>query len=343
MEKHPSPIPLSKYGKRELSPFAAGELLYDYHLEKLDSERAESVRDVLGKHAHLKRDLARIQSADLYLSLLGKARPPADTVEKIDEPDTYLSVLLKKTNYERWPLTIRWGIEAAVVLCVFLVVLIVMPWNQLLNMGLSPQGREIILAEMDHGSRNAFDDGLTPMFSDESAGFEDEGVKPLPTSTTTADVVVPSIPAVATTGVTIPQVQLPVVPPAKTPPPAATVVSSAKEAKPVAEVPADTSKKPGEGALYRGILKVTNLDATGLKIIEKIEELGGRKAGQVELGWKKTATSSYFHFTMPQAKYDELISFLAAYGSPRIQKEKHPRVMPEGIVRLIIEVEEAEK
>ncbi|HRO66015.1 MAG TPA: hypothetical protein PL182_00470 [Pseudobdellovibrionaceae bacterium] len=337
MEKHPSPIPLSKYGKRELSPFAAHELLYDYHREALDPERMEGVREQLKKHAHLKRDLARMQSADLYLSLLGKAVPPSDAIEKIDEPDTYLSVLLKKTNYERWPLAIRWGIEAAVVLCVFLAVLIVMPWNQVLNFGLSPQGREIILAEVDHGSRSVFDDGLIPISSDETAGFEDEGVKP-PTPVAAAPATPPSVTAPSA------------VPPGRTPPAASPSPSKASPASPAPTPPttakpiaAEAFKKPGEGALYRGVLRVTNLDATGPKIVEKIEELGGRKAGQVELGWKKTATSSYFHFTMPQAKYDDLIHFLADYGEPRIQKEKHPRVMPEGIVRLIIEVEEAEK
>lgn len=340
MEKHPSPIPLSKYGKRELSLFAADELLYDYHRETLDPERMRGVREQLNKHVHLKRELARMQSADLYLALLGQARPPADTVEKIDEPDTYLSVLLKKTNYERWPLTIRWGIEAAIVLSVFLVVLIVTPWGRVLDFGLSPQGKEIILAEMDHGSRSAFDDGLTPVSSDDGAGFEDEGVKPAPPLPKAAET--PTVPTVpVATGTATPPVPAPSLP-AQTSP-ALPTPPVAKGPKPVAETSVDASKKPGEGALYRGVLRVTNLDATGPKIIEKIEELGGRKAGQVELGWKKTATSSYFHFTMPQAKYDELISFLADYGSPRIQKEKHPRVMPEGIVRLIIEVEEAEK
>ncbi|MNL61807.1 hypothetical protein D3C87_1857750 [compost metagenome] len=49
----------------------------------------------------------------------------------------------------------------------------------------------------------------------------------------------------------------------------------------------------------------------------------------------------YFHFTLPEAKYAELEAFLATYGKARIGKEKHPRVMPDGIIRLILTVDEA--
>ena len=95
--------------------------------------------------------------------------------------------------------------------------------------------------------------------------------------------------------------------------------------------------------MYRGKLAVTNLEAIGPKIRDKILELGGRKAGEVELGWHKTPESAYFHFTIPEAKYEELQNFLSGYGTAVIDKEKHPRVMPDGIVRLIITVDEANR
>jgi hypothetical protein len=67
--------------------------------------------------------------------------------------------------------------------------------------------------------------------------------------------------------------------------------------------------------------------------------MGGRKAGEVPLGWKK-GNSSYFHFTLPENKYEELKQFMTTYGTLKIQKEHHERVMPDGIIRLIISVEE---
>ncbi len=85
---------------------------------------------------------------------------------------------------------------------------------------------------------------------------------------------------------------------------------------------------------------MVNLDATTEKFIEKINSLGGRKAGEVALGWKK-AEGSYFHFTIPEAKYDELTKYLLEYGQLRITKEKHERAMADGIIRLIITVNEA--
>jgi len=71
----------------------------------------------------------------------------------------------------------------------------------------------------------------------------------------------------------------------------------------------------------------------------KVQELGGRKAGQVELGWFK-GDSSYFHFTMPESRYEELQEFFKEYGQLSIQQEAHERVMPEGIRRIIITVYE---
>lgn len=326
-------IPLSKHGQREVSVFTADELLYDHFCGKLDAERDEAVRRAIQKSGKLKEELASLSRAVQYAQSLGEMNLPPGMLEKIDEPDTYLSVLLKKTNFERWPLTVRWGIEASIVLCAFMVVVVVFPWQKWLQDGLTSQGRDVILAELDHATKAGSGEGLVEE-GDEANRFEDEGVKP------------PETPlAVLTPGPLEPLV----IPNQKSDEATASAspVTAPKpptEKNPHQEVTAAvTDKKVAEGALYRGILRVTNLPATGPKIIEKIQELGGRKAGQVELGWNKTPSSSYFHFTMPQAKYDELVAFLATYGNAQIRKEKHPRIMPEGIVRLIIEVEEAKE
>ena len=95
----------------------------------------------------------------------------------------------------------------------------------------------------------------------------------------------------------------------------------------------------GKGFLYRGQLDVTNVDATTTKLVSYITDLGGRKAGNVPIGWRKDR-NSYFHFTIPAAKYNELIKFFKEYGTLKINKESHSRVMPEGIIRLIVEVNE---
>lgn len=115
----------------------------------------------------------------------------------------------------------------------------------------------------------------------------------------------------------------------------ATATATGKAAKPAA--PHDPILY--QGYLYRGQLKVTNVVATTPKLVEFITTLGGRKAGQVPVGWQK-GQGSYFHFTIPEAKYEELETFFREYGTLVIAKERHERIMPEGIIRLIIEVEE---
>jgi hypothetical protein len=122
-----------------------------------------------------------------------------------------------------------------------------------------------------------------------------------------------------------PPTTLPAAPP---PPPAP------EKAKPTA----GTAEKK-MGVLYRGTISVTNIQAVTPKLVEKVQELGGRKAGQVELGWFK-GDSSYFHFTMPESRYEELQEFFKEYGKLTIQQEAHERVMPEGIRRIIITVYE---
>lgn len=332
-------ISLKKYGQRRISDFVAQELLYDHMRGRLDAERAEALQERLSNDGRLRHLAGQMQKAADYTAQLSRLRIPPENLTAIDEPDTYLSVLLQKTNFERWPLMVRWGVEASVVLSLFLIFLVVMPWNKLFELTISPQGRELILAEVVRQPRPEIEEPLYAA-GEGVISFEDEG---------TPTAAAPTPPSPPPPVVSIPQVATPPTPtPVATPPPVVakgpTPSEPAQTVNPSAGAGASTdSKKPAEGSLYRGTLAVTNVRVTSQKIREKIEEIGGRKAGQVELGWKNTPTSSYFHFTMPQAKYDELIDFLASYGAPKIQREKHPRVMPEGIVRLIITVEEAEK
>ncbi|MBX2987906.1 MAG: hypothetical protein KF802_08405 [Bdellovibrionaceae bacterium] len=340
MEKWEKEIPLSRKNRRTVSDFFAEEMLYDYLSERLDEERRTAVEKVLAENRDLKKDLDKISQGQRYAESLKALRVPPAALEAIDEPDTYMSVLLKKTNYERWPLTVKWGMEALIVLSALLIVLVVVPWDQALKFGLSPRGRQIILAEVsrEKAPEAQQTDGVSE--TSETIAFEDEDAKKPSAPATVA------VPETGKEPAAAPSVAATAPPPAAPKAPAVAAGTAAPgegEKAPVAETVAEKSKKPGEGALFRGDLAVTNLTATSPKIQDKIIELGGRKAGEVELGWKKTPTSAYFHFTMPEAKYEELTQFLREYGAANISKQKHPRVMPDGIIRLILTVEEAKK
>jgi hypothetical protein len=123
---------------------------------------------------------------------------------------------------------------------------------------------------------------------------------------------------------------------------AATPAASQVAATATAQIPQTQTAPKGEpqGFLYRSYIKLSNIDASTAKIREKIIQLGGRKAGSVELGWRK-GKGSYFHFTMPEKNYDQLVQMIEEYAGKgvKIQKDKHDRVMPDGVIRFIIEAE----
>lgn len=328
-------IELAKKDRRALTPFHARELLPDYARGDLDPRRRDALAEFLKEHADLRAELERLRAGLEYAEKLSGTLVYAGLLEEIDEPETYLSVLLKKTNYERWPLTVKWGLEAAVVLAVFMVVLIAIPWDRALKFGLSPRGREIVLAEVQRPLPNdAMDLGApeekeTPPM--ETVEEKPAAAKPAP---------VPAKPPAVPVAVAPPAKP---VPPAPAVPPAATTVP-APAAPPVvaaaAPVPIPAKAKPTEGFLYRANLRIGSLQTDGNRITEKIAELGARKAGEVELGWRKTPTSAYYHFTMPEAKYEDLVKFLDEEGVLKVSKENHPRIMPNGLIRMIITVEE---
>lgn len=315
MAQQENKISLSKKGKREISPFIGHELLYDYLSGSLDKERRAVIEDHVKFSRDAQLDLTKIQNGQSYAERLGDTIVSQPIIAQISTTSSYFSVLMQKSNFDKWPQGLKWGLEALVVVLGIVILLSVTPWQKVMQLGIGSGSKEVVLAEVSKTGTTA----TTSADAEDKPEFVDEGVKEA-----TKELVAAKVPE-------------------KTPAPekaiAATVV--AKNEKPTAEPPSVTAVSGG--FLYRGEIAVTNIEVVGPKITEKINELGGRKAGSVELGWKKTANSMYYHFTIPEAKYQDLMGFLATYGKPKISKEKHPRVMPDGIVRMIVTVDEAKK
>ena len=70
-------------------------------------------------------------------------------------------------------------------------------------------------------------------------------------------------------------------------------------------------QKSGNAFLYRGVMRASDLDVITPQLVTKIKSLGGKKGGKVEIGWRKP-NASYFHFTMPEQHYQEVLIFLVA-------------------------------
>mgnify|MGYP006257688213 CR=1 FL=1 len=272
-------------------------------------------------------DLGKIQNGEKYANQLSGTIVSQPIIDQINMPSTYLTVLMQKSNFERWPQGLKWGLEALVVVSVIVVLLTVAPWQKVLQIGIGSGSKEVVLAEVDKPQTAA------PVVVEDNPQFVDEEPKTAkPLQTPVAAVASPA-PTTAAAKAS------PKVVPTPIPTVVVTPVAKHEEEKPAA----DGTPAAGGGFLYRGELEVTNLSVVGPKITEKIKELGGRKAGGVELGWQKSPTSTYYHFTLPEAKYQELSNFMGTYGKTHLNKEKHPRVMPDGIIRLIITVDEAKK
>lgn len=316
MAQQENKIPLSKKNRREISPFIGHELLYDYLCGSLDSERRAAVEDHVKFSRDAQLDLSKIENGQKYAEGLAGTLVSEPIIAQINTPSSYLNVLMQKSNFDRWPQGLKWGLEALVVVGVIVVFLSVTPWQKVLDLSL-PGSKEVVLAEISKKE--------TSPTVEEKPEFVDEGAKD----------------AVATVPAPSPEASAVAVKPSPTPSPSAVATAApAKQAEKPAETPAPAATV---GYLYRGEISATNIETIGPKITDKIAELGGRKAGSVELGWKKTSTSMYYHFTIPEAKYQDLMSFLGTYGKPKFSKEKHPRVMPDGIIRLIFTLDESKK
>jgi hypothetical protein len=330
--------PLSKKGQRQVTPFTGNELLYDYISGVLDDERKRAVENHLENSREAQLDYQKIQIGLQYTEKLRQITVSHALYERLSAPSSYLSVLFKKSRFDQWPVGLKWGLEALVVVFVVVTFLTVAPWEKVMKLRFSTGTNDVVLTELNksQGAKKNLQEAPEPR---ESPQFVDEGIK-------TKEPEKPVVETIASAVATL----TPIVRVSPTPAPAKKVtVKSAAATTTVTKADEEASSDSGEsskasqGYLYRGQIAVTNLEAVGPKIKEKIMELGGRKAGEVELGWQKTPGSAYFHFTIPEAKYVELQAFLSDYGKAKISKDQHPRVMPDGIVRLIITVDEAKK
>ncbi len=338
-------IPFSKKGEREISPFIGQELLYDYITLQLDPERSIAVENYVKSNRSAQVEIQKINNGLTYCDYLSEVEVSRSLIDNIKIPVGYFQVLLQKLNFQKWPIGLKLGLESLLVSSVVILISIFVPWNKILNIQFfqksdvvvseinSQYSKETVEIEIPKKEAEKNESQTTVVFEDESAG---SGAKPiLPAPTAAAVAATPPQTAVPSQTVTPSPATTPV---KAIPTLAATAVKAVAAATPVA---VEKDKKTG-GFLYRGVLKVVNAPANSPKLVQIVKDFGGRKAGEVELGWTK-GSGSYFHFTMPEAKYEQLQAAFKEYGDLNLIKEKHDRIMPDGIIRLIIDVVESDK
>tara|TARA_B110001454_G_scaffold218991_1_gene249074 strand:+ start:119361 stop:120392 length:1032 start_codon:yes stop_codon:yes gene_type:complete len=327
-------IKLKKNKSREMSDFVANHLLFEYARNTLDSERKKSVEKALESAPELQNEFIKLINGIQYCEKLSETLINDAAVKQIELQSSQVNFIVNRLRWHQWPLGFRWLVEAGVVALLLVIVLNVLPLNRLIHLN-DGSDSQTIVAEVNRKKKP--DLGETPEANVEKPDFTDEEVKQ-PTTVAAKDKTQsvktndPKLvtPSVETKPVAVKQ---PEPPPVAIPKPMT---------QPVAAVSSPETEKPAKstGWIYRGQFLVTNAEAVSPKIKDKIKELGGQKAGEVEIGWLKTPNVYYFHFTVPEAKLGELEALLKDYSTGKIVKEAHPRVMPDGIIRMLFTVEE---
>lgn len=319
-----SEMGFSKKGERLVTPFVGQELLYDYIRGELDAERITALEKLLSENRELRGELDKIRDGLQYIQELGQTGVSDVLTESIRTPSTYLHVLLAKTRFTEWPEGVKLALEGFLIAVSALALIIVIPWGKVLSLRTVFDKPSVVLTEVTK-TREDLQEGDDQVPGKEPvkvAASETKNEKP--ETKTVAVEKAPAKPEAAKVAAVAPVA-------AKAPVPAPTAE------KGIAAPAPDSGKK--QGFLYRGSMQVSSLDESVPKLVSFIDSVGGKKAGEVDLGWKK-GSGSYFHFTIPEAKYKELVQEFGQYGKLKIQKEPHPRVMPDGTIRLIITVDE---
>jgi hypothetical protein len=316
--------------KRNLSEFMCIEMLYDYKSGKLDPLRHQAVEEGLQSSPRVREELKKLTIGISYcdkLKNIAVSEPLVDLI--LDQPKPTEKVF-SKLKWSNFPQPVRWALEAVVVAVAIALFVTQVPnlfkgektqSDSMLvkKFDIKPPGPEVV-AETDVPAKEE-------MPVAETKPVEQPKVEPAK----------PAAPIVASKE--IPVLLRPPVEPIKKPEatastPVAAVVTAPT---PVAEVAKPATKK-GNAYVYRMTMYVDDVDTVTPEIAALISGLGGEKAGEVELGWRRKG-GSYFHFSVPMANSGTLQAGLKKYAQFNIVKSAHPRVMPEDTERYILWVE----
>ncbi len=279
------------------------EMLFDYATKNLDSTRSAEVKSEIEKSQLFQDELVKIQIGLKYFDQMFEVKISSALIDEIQGRKSYLHLMRRALSLSQWPPIVKWTLEAFVIILFVVLLTVLVPWNQIREFALQESQTELILAEVLKKSEEVVPVSTEEKVAD-SSKFDDE--------------VAPAAEA--------PKPTKPVTVPVKV---AATVVAKVEEVK-------------KQGFVYRGTAKIVNAEVGSIKLKDKIVELGGRKAGEVELGWKRNQGDYYFHFTIPESKLAELEEYLKSVGEVQLSRDQHPRIMPSGIVRFIFTTEESQ-
>lgn len=345
---------LIRRSKRHLSDFMAKELLYDHLCQRLDPERVEALEEMLASSAELRAKFESLKKAQSYCALLSNAEMSQPLIGKAKYSSNKMSLFVSKLNIARWPQLLRWSFEA-LILSAVLFSAIVLIWPTLFDR-FSRQELGEMLFELRFSQEKAIQSQETAeqALSPNAYTQSDQALNDLSgteysekildsqdqqSNLGSQEVVDVTVEEAEAVGKEEAQVKMPTSATVDADNPTSSKVESPSEKTEVVSEVKDASSGALRGTLYRIFMELKDLDQIAPQISAEIVALDGQKAGEVPLGWRKPK-GSYYHFTVPENRYDELVVALKKYGAVRIYQDPHPRIMPEGVLRLILWIED---
>ncbi len=304
-------------------------MLLDYIEKKLDPARQELVKKALANDLETQRALNQITKGLELTAQLSKVKVKENFCEHLLEAESFSSLVVRYARFKNWNQAVKVSTYAVSSCFIVAVIALSLPRGFFQKFKSKPT-QEVVLSDIpknqdvaansdDPEKRDAqasLAQNLPADTDEDDAGDDgsgDEHAEPIPISPT------------------------PKAAPSSTTFPAKAVAENQDSSEESTE--ATAAEKRPRGFVYRGTMKIDQLDERTPIIAQQIRDLDGAKAGEVELGWRKDNKGSYYHFSLPEQNYEKLLEELRVYGPVRISKDSHPRVMPAGQIRIILWVE----
>lgn len=313
---------------KKLTKFLCQELLYEYVSGSLDRERERAVNEFTADCRETQHELEKLRFGLNYVQQAGSVQLAPELRDGLLNFEPQWKKAFRA--WSLWSSQRGWRMLPYVFLlaALGLGLLVTKPWQKDVR-------QDVILAEQLRQEP----DMLPPNSPELNALAGEIGKVAEPSVVEKSPMNLPPSPTVGVQAELTPPISttpaVPAVPavPAKTPAKEKTVVQN--------DVDDDHSTSHNaRGLVYRGEMQVSDFTNSWPAIRDKILSLGGKVAGNVELGWLRAQGQSYFHFSLPESNMNELELFLGTFGQVRFNKERHLRVMPEGQLRIILTVKD---
>lgn len=138
--------------QRDLSPFMAEQLLYDYAIKKLDAKREKAVREALQSSPVLAKGLDDIIYGMTYCHHLQKTALSQELLTQLKTPLSWKFKLKLFLNPRTWNKSWPWAFEAAGISLVVLILSYTIPWPSLVTFVKEKTKHSLLISEIPKDS-----------------------------------------------------------------------------------------------------------------------------------------------------------------------------------------------